>query len=73
MPFQVTGFMPPGNPPAGAARDPPDKKVFPARPDAGTRVVQVPLAKVVVAVVAVGSNVTDESGSGVTKSPLFTD
>ena len=72
IPFQVTGFMPPRNPPAGTSNDPPDRKTFPASPEAGTRVVQVPFAYVVEALVAAGSKVTDESGSGVTNLALFT-
>lgn len=64
VPLQVTFFIPPGMF-VGTRKPKPERNVFPARPEDGTRVTHIPPVNVVVAEVALGSNVTCASGNGV--------
>jgi hypothetical protein len=57
VPLQVTGLTPPGIV-AGTKYATAEKNVFPASPDAGTLVVGILPAQVIVAVVALGSMMT---------------
>src|ERR1700751_5342193 len=63
VPVHVTGLIPPGNPPAGTWTSTPVRYSFPARPEDGRVVVQVLLAKLVVASVVVGEKLTCALGT----------
>jgi len=71
-PLQVIFLSPPGIV-TGTKYESAEKKVFPASPDAGTRVTGIPPTNVVVAELAAGSKTTVASGTESVNAELVID